>query len=55
VQQIYVRHEPVVFFAVPRYYVVLSARVANATPAPLAPPVLWNAETLSLRPDASTR
>lgn len=49
VQRIFVQHEPVVFFAVPRYVVVLNSRVANATPAPLASPVLWNVDTLFIR------
>lgn len=55
VQRIFVQHEPVVFFAVPRYYVVLSSRVENATPAPLAPPVLWNVDRISVRPETSNR
>jgi peptide/nickel transport system substrate-binding protein len=52
VQRIFVQHEPVIFFAVPRYYIVLNSRVTNATPAPMAPPVLWNADIISVRQDA---
>jgi peptide/nickel transport system substrate-binding protein len=55
VQRIFMAHEPIVHFAVPRVYVALSSRVTTATPAVLQPPVLWNAEILAVRPDASSR
>jgi peptide/nickel transport system substrate-binding protein len=55
VQRIFVEHEPVVHFAVPRVYVVLSSRVTSATPSVLEPPVLWNAEILAVRPEPSAR
>ncbi len=39
---------PVVYFAVARMYVAVSARVAGAVPSPLRPPILWNADSLGV-------
>jgi peptide/nickel transport system substrate-binding protein len=46
-QRILADQQPVICFAAPRLVSVLSTRVANATPAPLRPIVLWNAESLA--------
>jgi peptide/nickel transport system substrate-binding protein len=46
-QRILADEQPVICFAAPRLVSVLSMRVANATPAPLRPIVLWNAESLA--------
>ena len=37
---------PVIYFAVPRVFVATSTRVAGAVPAPVRPPVLWNADAI---------
>lgn len=47
-QRILADEQPVICFAAPRLVSVLSTRVANATPAPLRPMVLWNAESLAI-------
>jgi hypothetical protein len=47
-QRIFAEHQPVICFAAPRMVAALSPRVLNATPAPLKPLVLWNAETLAV-------
>jgi peptide/nickel transport system substrate-binding protein len=47
-QRILADQQPVICFAAPRLVSVLSMRVANATPAPLRPIVLWNAESLAI-------
>jgi hypothetical protein len=33
---------------VPRVYVATSPRVAGATPAPVRPPILWNADAIGV-------
>jgi peptide/nickel transport system substrate-binding protein len=47
-QRIMAAHLPVLYFAAPRVMVPASARVLGATPAVTPPPILWNAEMLSL-------
>ena len=47
-QAIIAEHLPIIYFAAPRVMVATSARVQGATPSVLPPPVLWNAETLSV-------
>ena len=48
VQQVFVEHEPVVYFAAPRVYVAVSSRVANLTPAISRPQTLWEPDTLAV-------
>jgi peptide/nickel transport system substrate-binding protein len=48
VQRIYNQYSPAVFFGVPHVRVFTSARVLNATPSPLVPHLLWNAESLAV-------
>ncbi len=48
VQMIFSEHLPCVYFAAPKAIVAMSARVRGATPSMLQPPVLWNAEVLSV-------
>jgi peptide/nickel transport system substrate-binding protein len=48
VQAIFAEQVPILYFAAPRVFVATSARLRNATPVPLRPMVLWNAETLAL-------
>jgi peptide/nickel transport system substrate-binding protein len=48
-QRIFAEHVPILYFAAPRSIIALSPAVANATPVPLQPPVLWNADTLAVR------
>jgi peptide/nickel transport system substrate-binding protein len=49
VQEIFAEHVPILYFAAPRITLALSPRVANATPVPLQPFVLWNADVLAVR------
>ena len=46
-QKIYLQHVPAVFFGTPRLRISTSMRVLNATPSPLRPHLLWNAENLA--------
>jgi len=41
---------PLICLAAPRVMIAMSARVRGATPSVLAPPVLWNADTISIAP-----
>ena len=47
VQRLYSQHMPALFFGAPRVRVWTSTRVLNATPSPLRPHLLWNAENLA--------
>jgi len=47
VQRIYSQHMPALFFGAPHVRVFTSTRVLNATPSPLRPHLLWNAENLA--------
>jgi peptide/nickel transport system substrate-binding protein len=47
VQRLYSQHMPALFFGASRVRVWTSTRVLNATPSPLRPHLLWNAETLA--------
>jgi peptide/nickel transport system substrate-binding protein len=49
VMRLHAEHLPVICFVAPRLTIAMSPRVANVTPAPLAPPILWNAEHLAVR------
>jgi peptide/nickel transport system substrate-binding protein len=53
VQRIFAENIPVIYIAAPRLTVALGPRVLNATPVPLRPTVLWNAEVLAVRPGGS--
>jgi peptide/nickel transport system substrate-binding protein len=57
VQRIFAEQLPILHFAAPRVLVATSARVLNATPAVLRPAILWNPDTLAVKPDraATTR
>lgn len=46
-QKIYLQHMPAIFFGVPYVRVATSMRTLNATPSPLRPHILWNAEGLA--------
>ena len=48
VQRIFAENVPVVYIVAPRLYYAHSARVTGATPSVIRPPVLWNADTLSV-------
>ena len=47
VQQIFGDELPAIYFVVSKVMLATSRRVANATPAPLAPHLLWSADTLA--------
>jgi peptide/nickel transport system substrate-binding protein len=48
VQQIVAENLPVLHFAAPRLYYAHSARLQGVVPSVLRPPVLWNADSLSV-------
>jgi peptide/nickel transport system substrate-binding protein len=48
VQRLLSAHLPVLHFAAPKVTIAMSARLRGATPSVFDPPVLWNAEVLSL-------
>ncbi|MEZ5315985.1 MAG: ABC transporter substrate-binding protein [Vicinamibacterales bacterium] len=48
VQRLFAEQQPIVYFAAPRVTVATSSRVQGLTPSVLSPPVLWNAEHLSV-------
>jgi peptide/nickel transport system substrate-binding protein len=49
VQRIMAENLPVLYFAAPRMYFAHSTRVRGVAPSVLRPPVLWNADTLSVQ------
>ena len=49
VQKIFVEHQPIVYFAAPRFFVATSTRIANAKPALHWIPILWAADELAVR------
>ena len=46
-QKLYLQHLPAIFFGTPHVRIATSMRTLNATPSPLRPHVLWNAENLA--------
>jgi peptide/nickel transport system substrate-binding protein len=46
-QKIYLQHMPAIFFGTPRVRIATGMRTLNATPSPLRPHLLWNAENLA--------
>ena len=50
VQRVFGEALPALYFAAPRVWVAMSARVENAQPALLQPSVLWSADTLKVKP-----
>ena len=46
-QKLYLQHMPAMFFGTPRVRIATSMRTLNATPSPLKPHLLWNAEHLA--------
>lgn len=46
-QKLYLQHLPAIFFGAPHVRIATSIRTLNATPSPLRPHVLWNAENLA--------
>ena len=47
VQQIFADELPSIYFVAPRVTIATTPRVLNPTPAPLAPHLLWSADTLA--------
>ena len=41
-------HLPILYFAAPRVTVASSARLRGSMPSVMPPPILWNAEVLSI-------
>ena len=46
-QKLYHQHMPAIFFGAPYVRIITSMRALNATPSPLRPHLLWNAEALA--------
>ena len=46
-QKLYLQHMPAIFFGAPHVRIVTSVRTLNASPSPLRPHLLWNAESLA--------
>ena len=46
-QKLYLQHMPAIFFGAPHVRITTSTRTLNATPSPLRPHLLWNAENLA--------
>lgn len=55
VQRIFGEQLPALYFVAPTVTLALSPRVANASPAPQIPQILWSADTLAAAPDGRTR
>ena len=55
VQRVFSEHLPALYFAAPRLYLAVSARVRNTTPAVNRPQLLWSADTLAVVPDITSR
>lgn len=52
VQKVFAENLPMVYFVAPRLYIGVNTRVAGLTPSILRPPLLWNAESIWVRPAA---
>ncbi len=52
--QVFAEQLPALYFAAPRVYVAVSARLRNLAPALTPPPLLWSVDTLSVAPAAGT-
>ncbi len=50
VQKIFAENVPVLYFAAPRMYYAYNARLQGVVPSVQRPPVLWNADSLSVTP-----
>ena len=55
VQRVFAEHLPALYFAAPRIFMAVGARVRNPTPGVVPPQLLWSADTLSLAPGAMSR
>lgn len=50
--QVFSEHLPALYFAAPRVYVAVNARLRNLVPSLTPPPLLWSADTLAVAPAA---
>jgi len=48
VQRVFAEHLPMIYFAAPRIFIAVSARLVNVQPAVSRPQVLWAADTLAV-------
>ena len=48
IQQIFSEHQPILYFVAPRWFVAVSSRMVNVTPAIDLVPVLWSSDTLAV-------
>jgi hypothetical protein len=49
-ERIFAEHLPQIYFVAPKVTVAMSRRVGGAVPVLLDPKILWNAESLFIRP-----
>lgn len=54
-QRIFSEQLPALYFAAPRMYVAVNARVRNLAPAVTRPQLLWSADTLAVAPPAASQ
>ena len=52
--RVFNEHLPALYFAAPRVYVAVSARLRNLAPALTPPPLMWSVDTLSVVPASDT-
>jgi len=50
--RVFSEHLPALYFAAPRVYVAVNARLRNLVPSLTPPPLLWSADTLAVAPAA---
>jgi peptide/nickel transport system substrate-binding protein len=50
VQQVLAENAPILYFAAPRMYTAHTARLRGVVPSAMRPPILWNADSLSVAP-----
>lgn len=50
VQRIFAEHLPIIHFAAPRFYMGVSRRVGNLSPAVTRPQLLWSVDTITVSP-----
>jgi peptide/nickel transport system substrate-binding protein len=54
-QRIFSEQLPALYFAAPRLFMAVNARLRNPTPALIPPTLLWSADTLAVAPPAAAR
>jgi hypothetical protein len=52
---VFAQNLPVLYFAAPRVYVAISARLINVQPALIRPQVTWSADSIAVTSGATPR